>query len=707
MLRDFSHVDENTILSSLQGRGARGQMDRTKCMAKICIIALMVVVGVPSSGHADWRDFLPRIYESGADLVINGSYESENNTVTKTGVKWQDVFIREKLMVYTIGYSYDPRFIQFKLSLTGGLKQEDFTANFFEPSSGWKFGTSIEYDAGMFILPSHPYNLQLFAYRIEPLYKVEFGTEPAIVETSRGATFRYKRKPYFLVAKYVTDSLESSAGTSDVTTLSADGAYYKQYANARSLSFSGGYNHTTFSSPSATNGSTDAYQLGNTVDLNWISVSSNVTDTTFSQESTTSPLKTDSFLWQERARARLPLNFTADASYRYTKNTSSNIVSGTPTGGNLSNTGEDIEFSLAHKLYQSLDSSYLFQHTSTTSPSFGSSTTTAHTLTFNYIKAIPWGKLMAGVSLGRSETDNTGLTTVINEGHTAIQVPGSFTLGFQNVDEPTIQVFVKDPVTGALILLDKGVDYNDFQVGNFIQIEIFNLPSPFIVPGTFDFFVSYSLLSADFKIQTDNLAANVSFNLFNDLVTPYFVYTTTRSRLLAGAFPEGETPLSSTAETAGIILHRDPFRVLAEYQRDTSNISPFTAWRGEVDYSQNVTETTLVYARAEYTERSYPRGTSVLAGPSFTERIATASANVLQRLLAKSLVLSAGGTYSYYKSLSTTSAYSLDATLTWRIGKLALNLGANVYGSDTTGTNAQKSHRLHQYYYLNLKRKIL
>ena len=47
-----------------------------------------------------------------------------------------------------------------------------------------------EYDAKIFLLPEHPYNLRLFAARYEPLFKEQSATQHSSIENSRGAVFR-------------------------------------------------------------------------------------------------------------------------------------------------------------------------------------------------------------------------------------------------------------------------------------------------------------------------------------------------------------------------------------------------------------------------------------------------------------------------------------------------------------------------------------
>ena len=56
--------------------------------------------------------------------------------------------------------------------------------------------------------------------------------------------------------------------------------------------------------------------------------------------------------------------------------------------------------------------------------------------------------------------------------------------------------------------------------------------------------------------------------------------------------------------------------------------------------------------------------------------------------------------------LPSTGAWSLNSSLSWKIGKLDVTAGANVYGSSTSGTTTVDSDRVHQYYYVTVRRVL-
>ena len=80
-----------------------------------------------------------------------------------------------------------------------------------------------------------------------------------------------------------------------------------------------------------------------------------------------------------------------------------------------------------------------------------------------------------------------------------IPVPGSFTLGEPHIDPASIAISVKSPVPPfQLVRLVENVNYVVIPVYTVytFEIRVFALPQEFIVPGIYDFFVSYALAPA-------------------------------------------------------------------------------------------------------------------------------------------------------------------------------------------------------------------
>jgi hypothetical protein len=286
-------------------------------------------------------------------------------------------------------------------------------------------------------------------------------------------------------------------------------------------------------------------------------------------------------------------------------------------------------------------------------------------------------------------------------------VPGSFTLNQQNVDESTILIFLKSPLPPfEVIQLAENVDYAVIPSGNTFEIRIFNLPPQFVLPGTYEFIASYSLLSGDFTLRTDSVGSNASVQLFDDLLTPYFSFVEISSDVLSGEFPG--VPLDSTTYTTGLILHRGPVRARGEYQDVQWEAAPHTAWLGEVQLAAAIDPSMSVYASVAYVNKHYSQGTIVYYEnvTQYTEDTVTGSASVQKQLYARNLFLSVGGSYSHIDGLVNSNGYSGNTSLVWKIGRLDVVLGANAYGSDSSGTGTLSTKRDHELVYLKLRRRI-
>ncbi|MBI4517244.1 MAG: hypothetical protein HY699_15670 [Deltaproteobacteria bacterium] len=657
-----------------------------------------------ASALAEWIDFVPRPLENGGFFDVLGSFERDNIRSGARPAHWTDTFVRERLTLYSIGYSYHPRFIQYQLSLGGTGRQEEYRSSQSD-NVGWRQGLGLEYDAKLLVLPEHSYNLELFGRRYEPLFKEQAATQHSSVETSRGALLRYRQKPYFLNASYVADSIESAVASSDVTRVGLNAEYFKRFVSGKELSFNGAFNPSWFSDSQGLEGSSTEFLLGNFVNLQRVRLTSNLTKGAFEHESRAAQrFENDQFAWYELLTAELPWNFRTDASYRYQDHETTIPGFAPAPDRTLSDIARDIQLDVSHRLYQSLDSTYTLLRDARTS-SGGETTALSHSLAFNYVKSIPRGRLLAGISLTRGETDNLGQADVVNEPFLAVAVPGAFSLRQQNVAPETIVVLLKSPLAPfETIRLVENVHYSVTPVLNTFEIRMLTLPPQFTVPGTYDFFVSYSLIAGDFGLRSETFGSTTSAELFDALLTPYFSFVAVRSELLSGSF--AGTPVDATTYTTGIIFQRGPLRVRGEYQSLEWEVSAYRAWRADVQYAYALNPTTSVYATVAYLNRYYPRGRSQYYSGGFSEETASAAGNIQKQLFARSMFVSVGGSYSRLQGLIDANAYALTAAWIWKIGKLDINVGASAYESDTAGTGTVASRRDHERFYVSLRRRI-
>jgi len=664
-------------------------------------VLCVAVVCVPSIASGDWKQFLPRPFENGIFLETFTSYERDELRSGNRSTRWYDIFLREKMTLFSNGYSYHPRFLQYQFSLAGALKQEDYES---AAHSGWRDSSGIEYDAKIFLLPEHRYNLRAYAARYEPLFKEQAATEHDSVLTTRGVSARYRDKPYFLSLSYAENLLDSTNVSSDVRRAGADGEYFKRYESGNEVSFHGAFNPTWFDNSAGLDGTSYDSLLGNFVNLKWARLTSNVSRTTLDQDDRVgSGFESEQLSWHELFTAYLPWSFRTDLAYRHRDNEAT-IDDPRFTGDRtLSDRGRDLQFNLIHRLYESVDTTYSFLRDWRTS--FGGETDTlTHSLGINYTKKIPRGRILLGTNATRSDTDSEGDADVVNEPHAAIAVPGSFALAQQNVEPGSIVVFFRSPIPPfELVPLVENVHYVIVPVGNATQIDVLTVPPEFVVPGTFDLFVSYSLAAGDFELRTDSYGGNASVELFDNLLTPYFSYLTVEADVLSGTFPGSS--LDSESWTTGVSTQRGPFRARGEYQRLEWEVSPYRAWRAQLQYVGHLDRATSVYTTLSYVNKHYPRGTSPSFRVSFTEETESASGSVQRRLIER-MYLSIGGTYTRLDGIFESDAYSVHGSWNWSIGRSELSLGTTAYASNVKGRAAFSTEREHQLVYFKFRRDI-
>ncbi len=665
-------------------------------------IAASALFAAPLFG--DWSAFVPRPYGSGAVLDLFGSREEDDRKNGDRSSSFDDTFFKEKLTLFSNGFFYHPRFLYYQLSLTGAFKQEEYRSSFLGAAVPTD-DSGLEYDGRIVFLPEHPYNLELFALRYEPLFKEHLATRIDRVFTSYGADFRYRLKPYFFRARYSDDTNESDGISSGVQRLGVNGEYYKQFEGNDLFALNAAYNPSRFDRTDGLEGDSTEALLGNLLGFGPFRLDSRLARYELSQQSPLSGrLETDQLSWTEQMSLDLPAHFRTRLHYFYDDSESrfpGSRIGGPDRYATLARSGQ---FQLLHQLYQSLDSSYTYRRDDRDSFG-GGSEATSHALRFNYNKKIDRGSVLLGASLGRGELHNLGRNDVAAESHPATPVPGSFQLAQTNVDRATIAIYLRSPLAPfENVLLTEGVHYTLTQIGDIFEVDVIALPPQFAVPGDYDFRVAYSLEVGDYRLRSDTQAYSASVHLFDNLLTPFASYANVRSEMISGDFP-GTSP-DSTTWAGGLLVDKAPIHVRVEYRDVEWDLSPYDEWVGEIRYIDALSPTTNINSTLSYRRREFPNGRPGFAAPGLVEEREYASANLRQLLADRRLVLTIGGSYARTHGLYDTTAQGANVTLSWRVGKLNFAAGANLTDSDTEGIGLVTSSRSHRYYYLRLRREL-
>lgn len=684
--------------------------DIRKKLAQLTVIA-SILCAVPSLSFADAKQFIPKLVEYTWEFEAYFQSESDETRTNGNSSKLSDTFATEMLKLNTIGFVYHPYFISFSLQVSGGLRQSTFEG-FGGQSSPWQVGTAEEYDLHAYVLPTHPYNLEIFSSRKNPLLvgarSLQQGATP--VTYTNGAIFTYQYKTLNTSLRYAR--ITAKTGLTDTDSQSYGAAV--SYAIS-GVSAGASYNHSDTSSALFGTSSVDSAYFNSTADFRRVRLDSllNLTTSDQSQPTFAGPTSIilDNFLWREDLSLELPWNFSSKISYNlYSYKTRQESPTSTETES--SNTTGTSTFSLTHRLYKSLYTSYTLSYVSSDSPQ-GESHQLSNTVTLSYTKMIPTGNLALGGILARSTSEQKGILSAINEGHIA-NIGGSFTLNGQGVDEATIIVKVLTVVpqgeTPSQVELQRNINYIITAQGNTSLITITSVPpavcqivecqNPFF---GFSFQVTYSLLSNNSKFVVTTYGYNIRLNLFNGLISPYHSYTRTQQEVTSGILPGG--PADTSIITAGVALYKKPFRFIGEYQNSTSNINPYTTWRAQLFYSQNITRTANLDATAQYTRTNYPLGVVNPQTIGYSERLIYANLTLQKSFPDQRLNISFGSTYSQANSVTNTKAYSLTSGLTWKWGKIEVLGSASASLSDAESALG-KNERIHQLYVLHIKRQL-
>lgn len=671
----------------------------------LLVLALLAIV--PARAKADWTDFLPRTLETHAWLGLQFLYESDELTSGPRHLTWNDMLFREKLTLETAGYVYHPRFVRYRMLVTGALKQETYEKSDLPPL-GRRNSSGFEYDARVFLLPEHPYSLELFATRQEPLLREEYAIQVPSVSTSYGADFRYRKKPWTFHLRASDDGIDSSGLSTDVKRLLVDGRYFKSFGPGKTLAFNATYAPSRFTSSNGYSGDTQDAYLGNTLESGRFHLYSNLSESRLEQQGAPDTLQTKSrqLSWYEQFSAELPWRLKLELYWRYNENDSDYAGLAVPDAVAVTSVNKSVEARLRHQLYDSLQSTYTFRWDESSS-SGGGTTATGNALAFNYTKSVPGprARLTATLNLAEGDTRSAGQSQILDELHPGVPVPGTFLLFQPNADPTSVAVFVRSPVPPfELVKLTENLDYTVSGVGNTLQVTVLSLPPEFRVPGTYDFRVSYSLVVGNYTARTRTFGQSASLALFDSRLTPYYSFAALRSTTTSGEAPGGG--LNSNVFTAGVSYNSAPWRALVEYASVTWAASPWTGWKAEAQYIGPVAAMTTVNVTASYQQRDFGQSDFGDGTPPYTESATAAFGSVQQFFFSRQLSVSAGGSYSRVQGLSDSRSVGLNANLSWKTGKLEILGGANYTNTQTAGGTAYAGRTIHQYYYLWLRRLL-
>ncbi|MBU4261812.1 MAG: hypothetical protein KKC76_08035 [Proteobacteria bacterium] len=651
------------------------------------------------------KQFIPKYVDFSADLGVGSLYESDKVESTSTSTR-SDLTIQEGLNVQGLGYIYSPLFISMATSVTLGLQQEQIDNN--GDKSSYYDGNANQFKQEFKILPSHPYNLELYFLRATPMTAGTAGSSGSVVIYEQGARARYDERPWSSTLSY-TNHDSSGSFSSDNQSLLYNLNYFQTGTNV-----SGTYNHNTSSNNDGAEDTTrDMYNLNFIKKLGKVRFNSRWTHDEHDQEdSYYDALPSSSFMEEDElygeVDVELPHNFDTILSYL---NSDRNSTYFRDTGTLESYTETQYyNFRLHHRLYKSLNSSFSAGK-QTTDAIGGNTDQQNYRLAFDYAKQIPWGNVLAGVWDGISYIDNNGAPVTLFETHTVDTGLNFFTLKYQTIEPASIEVRILDYNNNdRTILLTEGIHYLVTPFPNSFRITIINLPLDGLVDPDgniwdYSYKVDYSFVPADYNLRNKDWGASLQVALFNSLITPHYSYIQNDQKVMDGWFP-GD-PAHVKTHSLGVGFNAYPFNGDMTQSWLRSNTTDEDRLASYVSYSREITANTSGQLRLSFEDVQTTQYELGNVGPTtdLSEQFYSAQAQIQTVLPQKNMNASLATNYTLYQGLGDSTNISFFSSLIWHVGLLDLNVTAS-YTSAEANVGATSSSRQFTMIRFMIKRKL-
>ncbi len=654
------------------------------------------------------REFIPKYVDFLADFGVKGIYE-EDRISGDVNRNARDFLMQEGFSTKGYGYIYSPLFVTMETAIGLGLQQERIDNN--GETYSYYDGNATQFKQRFKILPTHPYNLELYFQRTTPMTSGNAGGSGATTYYEHGARALYDKRPWSTALTY-TNREATTGSESEHETMLYTLSYYLS-----DLSVNGTYGHTTSSRYGGLSDTVhDQYNLGLIKYFDSMRFTSRWTrdeedDNELFADQTKRTFLTEQEQLYSELQIDLPHNFDSTLSYDRSDRSSRSRRARLDT---VTATESDrYAWRLHHRLFKSLSSSFSagYQNTDATG---GETNQQDYRLTVDYAKNIPWGTLLTGVWNGLSYTDNQGAPTTLFEIHTIDATRQFFTITYQpqTINRETIEVFIIDHKDNdRQIPLTEGIGYRLDWIGLYYRVTILpaaldELEDPSGDIWDYRYRADYSFVAADYELENKSWGSSLQLPLFNNLISPHYTYIQHDQTVLDGVYP-GE-PAHSKSHSIGLGFTRSPFRgdVTQSWLRSTTTDEDRLTT--SVGYSRDITTTTTGFLSLSFEDVQTTQFDLVgnEADITLSEQFYTAQAQVQTVLPEKNLNASLSGNYTLYQGVGESTILSFFSTLVWHVGKLDFDISASYTTSDSAlaDSNSTRSYTMVRF---TIKRKIL
>ena len=651
-------------------------------------ILLGILTIVPGRlGWAALNKFIPKYVDYSADIGIRGLYESDSTTSDKNSYKRKKLTFQEGLGMAGLGYIYSPLFISMKTSVSFGLKQERLSR---DDTTEEKYGDANQFKHVFKILPSHPYNLELYGLRSTPM--TSGGGQTTMVINEYGANALYERRPWNSSLTYTNRKIRSER-TSENDSFIFTTHYFETLLGVSAACLYA--NNETDTIRSLARNENSSFNFSKKFKSAYFYTGWSKTKSNQDSKLNSSPQSShfDQQQWNNELRLDLPQNFSSLLYYNIKD--SKTGQKGEFLTTEFSNYSEQYSFKLNHRLYTSLSTGFAYSHNYIESNS-GRSTMERSKLNGSYSKKIPWGHLLGSLSGGVSFNDNKGSTRSFSQPYSVSSLaspPNSFTLNFPLIDRDSIIVRIIDLAPNEQNKIVLREELNEYSIediaGGFFRIRInpaATMVADLVSPGglieEYGYEVDFALIPSDYELRTITRNGRLALPLFNTLITPFYSYSDSEQTIMDGNYPALAN--QSKTHTLGLEFQYDPFRAEIIYSRLRATTISDDRLNTLLEYSNQLTPFTSSRLTLAYEKANTEDKAEVGFSHEQQETLYSIQANLQTIWPQNNITGSITGNYSSYKGSGETNTYSFFSVLSWHIGQMDLDLTATYTDSESS-----------------------
>jgi hypothetical protein len=217
----------------------------------------------------------------------------------------------------------------------------------------------------------------------------------------------------------------------------------------------------------------------------------------------------------------------------------------------------------------------------------------------------------------------------------------------------------------------------------------------------YEFHVSYSLLNES-EIVRNSWGYSFKLDVLDNLLSLYYNYSTSNVEVVSGSLTGGTG--RDTTDIAGVSAQYGHYAALLEHQRFRSWQNPSESWKATGQYRSPLARNANISTLLSYQQIDYLPSAAVGNTGMRQERF---GGNVIldKKFPRRNVNFFISTSYDRTRSFVDVDTFAVNTYLTWHIGLLSVNGGAQMNRSEST-ISTGRVVLSSQYYYLTMTRKL-